>query len=102
MDPCPVLMKILQALPETEVVQQKSQISLRCGRHPYAGLYPVSSKKLGLAIFLNEHIDSPRCCAVSEPYPGRFTHHLRLESPEQADEELLGWLRRAAQWKRGR
>ena len=102
MDPRPVLMKILQALPETKVVQQKSQISLRCGGHPYAALYPVSSKKLGLAIFLNERIDSTRLYAVSEPYPGRFTHHLRLESPEQADEELLGWLRRAAQWKRGR
>ena len=69
MDPLPILMKILDALPETEVVQQKSQTSLRCGGHPYAALYPVSGKRLGLAIFLNERIDSPRCCAVSEPYP---------------------------------
>ena len=43
MDPRPVLMKILQDLPETKVVQQTSQISLRCGGHPYAALYPVSS-----------------------------------------------------------
>lgn len=101
MESLPILMKILGALPETEVVQQKSQISLKCGGHPYAALYPVSSKKAGLAIFLNERIDSQRVYAVSEPYPARFTHHLRLEGAEQVDEELLCWLRRAAQWKRG-
>ena len=101
MDSLPILMKILRALPETEVVQQKSQTALRCCGHPYAALYPVSSKKAGLAIFLNERIDSERVYAVSEPYPGRFTHHLRLEGAEQVDEELLCWLRRAAQWKRG-
>ncbi|MGN1250970.1 MAG: DUF5655 domain-containing protein [Candidatus Spyradocola sp.] len=59
-------------------------------------------KKAVACRFPQKKHKSPRCCAVSEPYPGRFTHHLRLESPEQADAELMGWLRRAAQWRRSR
>ncbi len=37
---------------------------------------------------------SPRLI-VTEPYPGRWTHHAVLAGPEEIDPELLGWLREA-------
>ena len=45
---------------------------------------------------LNRRLDSPRVDAASEPYPARWTHHLLLSSPEEADDELMAWVREAA------
>ena len=39
--------------------------------------------------------DSPRVAAASEPYPGRWTHHILVTEAGQIDEELMGWLREA-------
>ena len=41
-------------------------------------------------------IESPRIDAATEPYPGRWTHHVMVGSVEDIDEELMGWLREAA------
>ena len=45
---------------------------------------------------LNRRLDSPRVDKASEPYPGRWTHHLLIASPEEIDGELMGWAREAA------
>ncbi len=42
----------------------------------------------------------PRILSVSEPYPGRFTHHMLLAEPSQVDEQVRGWLREAADFAR--
>lgn len=39
---------------------------------------------------------SPRIAAASEPYPNRWTHHTVISSPEDIDDELMGWIREAA------
>ena len=38
---------------------------------------------------------SPRVAAQTEPYPGRWTTHIVFGSPEELDEELLGWVGQA-------
>ena len=38
---------------------------------------------------------SPRVVAASEPYPGRWNHHVLVTEADQIDEELMGWLREA-------
>lgn len=53
---------------------------------------PYLTVSLGLAYPL----DSPRIDAKTEPYPGRWTHHLIVGSAEELDGELLGWLEEAA------
>lgn len=40
--------------------------------------------------------ESPRIDVAAEPYPGRWTHHVMVGSPEEIDEELIGWIREAA------
>ncbi len=36
--------------------------------------------------------NSPRWKKIVEPYPGRFTHHLELNSAEEVDDEVRRWL----------
>ena len=47
---------------------------------------------------LNRRLDSPRVDGAAEPYPGRWTHHFLIASPEEIDGELRGWLQEAARF----
>ena len=40
-------------------------------------------------------LDSARVAVKTEPYPGRWTHHIVLSRPQDVDAELAGWLRLA-------
>ena len=42
--------------------------------------------------------DSPRIDVATQPYPGRWTHHVMVGSAEEIDEELLGWIQEAAEF----
>ena len=91
-----------QTLPENFSVRvQKSQISFY-GRHLFAAAsLPVRRRKdwpkmcLMVTVGLPYRLDSPRVAAASEPYPGRWTHHVLVTEADQIDEELMGWLREA-------
>ena len=89
------------AFPEGTVKVQKSQISFY-GRHLFAAAsLPVRRRKdwpkmcLMVTVGLPYRLDSPRGAAASEPYPGRWTHHVLVTEADQIDEELMGWLREA-------
>lgn len=47
---------------------------------------------------LDHREDSPRIHMAVEPYPGRWTHHVQVSAPEELDEELMGWLKEAAEF----
>ena len=40
--------------------------------------------------------ESPRIDVATEPYPGRWTHHVMVGNAEEIGEELIGWIREAA------
>lgn len=89
------------AFPAASVKVQKTQISF-CGRHLFAAVsLPLRRRKVWpehcilVSFGLGYHLDSPRIAAAAEPYPGRWTHHVVLSRQEQADEELMDWLREA-------
>ena len=42
--------------------------------------------------------ESPRIDAASEPYPNRWTHHLLISSVDEIDDELIGWIKEAAEF----
>ncbi|MGM9549404.1 MAG: DUF5655 domain-containing protein [Faecousia sp.] len=42
--------------------------------------------------------ESPRIDVATEPYPGRWTHHVMVGSPDEIDGELLGWIQEAAEF----
>ena len=90
-----------QRFPEASVKVQKSQISFY-GRHLFAAAsLPVRRKKswpehcLVVTVGLSHRLDSPRVAVATEPYPGRWTHHILISNETQIDGELLDWLREA-------
>ena len=96
-----LLRAVEAAFPEGSVRVQKTQISFY-GRHLFAAAsLPVRRRKdwpkicLVVTVGLSYRLDSPRVAAASEPYPGRWTHHILVTEAGQIDEELMGWLREA-------
>ena len=87
--------------PDASVRVQKSQISFY-GRHLFgAASLPVRRKKewpehcIVVTIGLSYKLESSRVAVATEPYPGRWTHHILISEQTQIDGELLSWLREA-------
>ena len=95
--------RILAEVEHVTVKVQKTQITF-ANRRQFAcvSLLPARRAKdrpedyITVTLGLNRRLDSPRVDKASEPYPGRWTHHLLIASPEEVDGELLGWAREAA------
>lgn len=45
---------------------------------------------------LESEVKNPRIAVATEPYPRRWTHHVVIGSTSEIDEELMGWLKAAA------
>lgn len=98
---CALLKRILAACPGSVAVVQKTQITLK-NRHVFAALsLPRRSRdrkahRLTLTLGLPRRLESPRVDLATEPYPGRWTHHVLLSAPEDLDPQMLSWVREAA------
>ena len=93
---------ILARFPDARAIPQKSQISFAC-KGPFCVVTPPGrwGKKsgIGLSLFLDERLESPRFLHIANPYPNRFSHHMVLSAPDQLDEELATMLAKARQFK---
>ena len=82
---------------------QKTQISYY-NKHLFACVSLLQVRKaakrprdyITVTLGMDHALESPRVDAVSEPYPGRFTHHLMISSVDEIDEELMDWVKQAA------
>ena len=97
--------RILAEFPDTRVRVQKTQISFSNRRNfAFASLLPARraaarpNPYLTVTVGLGRRLDSLRVDAASEPYPGRWTHHIVIGSAEEIDGELMGWIREAAEF----
>ncbi len=86
------------AYPDMGVKVSKTQISLR-NRYvfaavslPWRKLKDWPEKYVLVSFGLGRKMEDPRIIQAVEPYPGRWTHHVILEGPEDVDGELLDWL----------
>lgn len=94
---------ITEEIENVQIKVQKSQISFY-SRHLFAcvSFARVRKKKdcpavwIVLTLGLDHRLDSPRIEVATEPYPGRWTHHLLISDPNEVDEELLSWIKEAA------
>lgn len=84
---------ILSAFPDTRVTVQKSQIAFDCGRR--FAFVSLRGKRLVVSFGLGRREDSPRVLQAVEPYPGRWTHHTRVDSPCALDAWLMSMLAEA-------
>lgn len=95
--------RILAEIQPVRIKAQKSQISFY-NRHLFGcvSFLRVKKKKelpdpyLVVTFGLEHPVESPRIVVATEPYPNRWTHHLILSRPEEVDDELMAWLKEAA------
>ena len=84
--------------PEMTVKVAKTQISFRSRSVfamvslPYRRKREWPKEYLMVSFGLSAQGPSPRIAASAEAYPGRWTHHVLVERPEDLDAELLGWI----------
>lgn len=55
----------------------------------------LPSPYITITLGLPYRLTSPRVAAAVEPYPGRWTTHIVVDTPDQIDEELMGWVAQA-------
>ena len=81
---------------------QKTQITFS-NRHVFACVSFARVKRkaelpmrfIVITLGLPAPLDSERVAVKTEPYPGRWTHHIVVNKPEELDEELLSWIKTA-------
>lgn len=101
--------RILAEVEHVTVKVQKTQITF-ANRRQFAcvSFLPARRAKdrpedyITVTLGLNRRLDSPRVDKVSEPYPGRWTHHAALTREADLDGELLGWLEEARDFCRAK
>ena len=84
-----------------EVRTTKSQVAFR-RRRGFAYLWRPGQylanpgAEVVLSIALGRRDGSPRFKEVVHPAPTVWMHHLELDGPDDVDDEVVGWLREAA------
>ena len=93
---------LFDSFPAVNKRVQKTQITFS-NRHVFACVSFARVKRkaelpagyMVLTLGLPAPLDSERVAVKTEPYPGRWTHHIVVSKPEELDEELLSWVREA-------
>ena len=89
--------RLLSEVGGVRIKVSKTQITFS-GKYGFAFVsHPRRKGDQGLLISfgLSHRQESDRIRYASEPYPGRWTHHVPLGRQSEIDEELMGWLREA-------
>ncbi len=94
------VLDVVARLGDVQSRASRSQVGFRRRRLFAATWVPAQYLKgdaapLVLSVFLKRRDGSPRWKEVVEPAPGRFTHHLELQSVAEVDEFVAGMLQEA-------
>ena len=95
--------RVRAAVPDLRIKVQKSQITFY-NKHLFGCVSYIRVRKkaelppcwLVLTLGLARRLESPRVDIATEPYPGRWTHHIVVGSAGEIDGELMDWIREAA------
>lgn len=63
------------------------------GRVRFAGVSSISERGMTISFGLPRPLRHPRIAKVEYISSGWYGHRMRIGSPEELDDELLGWLR---------
>lgn len=97
--------QILAMMPEVTIEVSRTQISFSYRRgfafvsfNPCRRAEDRPSVWMTVSFGLGYRKDAERIDVATEPYPGRWTHHVMVGSVEEIDEELMGWIGEAAEF----
>lgn len=89
-----LLQALRSRLAPFEADEQKTQITFRAPK--VFGCVSLKGKNGIIVTFgLPFRVASPRIWQAVEPYPNRWTHHVRIRDEAEIDEELLQWFQAA-------
>jgi len=101
--------QILDQIPDVRIKAAKTQITFANKRgFAFVSFNPCRKAAqrpeawMTVTFGLGYRKDSPRIDAAAQPYPGRWTHHVMVGSETEIDEELMAWIREAAQFSAGK
>ena len=104
-----VLTEQMEGLGDLSIRVQKTQITFSNRRNfAFVSFLPARKAKdrpktyITITFGLGRRGDSPRIDIATEPYPGRWTHHVLISSTEDIDGELMGWIREAYNFSAGK
>ena len=92
---------VLESLGPVAVRTTKSQVAFR-RRRGFAYLWLPEmylarpDAEVVLSFALGREARSPRLKEVVSPRPGEWMHHLEVRTPDDIDDEVVEWLREAA------
>jgi hypothetical protein len=89
------LVRSLKEFGPVQEVAKKTSIHLD-HKSGFGGVH-VRKSYINLVIRTNYQIDSSRLTQTEQVSKNRFHHTVKLETPDDIDEELLGWLKDAYQ-----
>lgn len=101
--------RLLSELEGVVIRPQKSQITLK-NRRVFGAVSFLPARRakdrpdpyITVTLGLNRRESSPRIDQASEPYPGRWTHHIVIGSAEEIDDELMAWVKEAYDFAAGK
>ena len=95
--------QIQARIPDVKIKVAKTQITFSNKRgFAFVSFNPCRKAKDRPAVWmtvtfgLGYRKESPRIDVATQPYPGRWTHHVMVGSSAEIDEELLDWIKEAA------
>lgn len=95
---------LLERFPHAALQVQKTQITFRNPKVfccvSMARMKGVQGEYIVVTLGLGQRVDSPRVWAATEPYPGRWTHHVPVRDVEELDGELMDWVEQAYTFSR--
>ena len=101
--------RLLAEIDNVTIKVRKAQISFS-NKYNFAfvSLLPVRRAKerpktwITVTFGLRYKKESPRIDVASEPYPNRWMHHMLIFSVDEIDDELMGWIKEAAEFSAGK
>ena len=95
--------RVFAEVPQATVKVQKTQISF-VNRHMFACVSFARVRRraecpnpcIVVTFGLARRVEALRIEVATEPYPGRWTHHVVVGRAEEIDGELMEWIREAA------
>ena len=89
--------RVLAEIDNVAVKVQKTQITYGNPKVFACVSLPRKKGEVGVLVSLGlgRREASPRVAVAVEPYPGRWTNHIPVRTPEEVDAQLLNWVEEA-------
>ena len=101
--------QILAQIPDVKIKVAKTQITFANKRgfafvsfNPCRRVAQRPKVWMTVTFGLGYRKESPRIDVATEPYPGRWIHHVMVGCVEEIDEELMDWIHEAAEFSAGK